>query len=205
MADNYIERRMEDLKRGSLSSNRKPASSNVIANKIQFQFPQRRVIIFDGDSPEGMAIGEAFKLIGCKVAFIMSEDSISTRDFCKKAADSGFMSSIVSPQDLYAKLSLILSKWRGVDILINFNSPLLSESLTIIEKYLSEKPSPSSYKSRVISISNGETHTSYPILHFNIEYSPFYGSAQQLKRMVKYLSLPEADQIPSGFSFTLNQ
>lgn len=198
MADNYLEKRMEELRSGKLGATPRPNATNSIANKIQFSFPPKRIIIFDPIMPEGYDIGTAFQRIGCKVSFVCSDECEISSEYVEKIKNEGFIIFSLA-NDYENKMKSILAKWRGADILINFSSKLIPQSLQIIENYLIEKPSPSNYKRRLITISDdSKKEDSYSILQFTIPYKRAYGSTNELLRMVQFLSLPEAEKIKTG-------
>lgn len=202
MADNYLEKRMEELKAGKLTISTRNNASVSIANKIQFNFPPKRIIIYDAIMPEGCIIGESFKRIGCKVAFAFSGEAQIPNEYLEKIANEGFIIfSSTDYADFESKLKDIVTKWRGADILINFNSRYITNSIEIIENYLKQKPSPSDYQKRLINITDISSDTKrYHIPQYNILYSRSYGSSDSLRRMVQFLSLPEASQLPNGFT-----
>lgn len=208
MADNYLEKRMEDLRSGRLSPLKGNPNSSV-SNKILFSFPSKRIIILDGLCEEGYIIGESFRRIGCKVAFISSRITEGQEKFNNKVSAAGYISCIAdTPEILCQSLNHILSQWRGVDLIIDFDSALAEDSLSTIIDYLSHKPAPGSYIRRIITISEvSKDHLPadsnlFP-LHFNIVYRPCFGSQEQLKRMVQYLALPEASHLSGKFSFNI--
>lgn len=209
MADNYLENRMEELRSGKLTSPVNKHTHTPAINKIQFNFPPKRILILEGLSEEGLSIGESYRISGSRVAYISSSPAASETPFYKKASDKGYIVCIADSAEKFEReLNDVLSQWRGIDLIINFNSSLADRSQSIIADYLSNRPSPSSYVSRVISICSAgnqflrkHPNETFPI-HYLISYRHSYGSVDQLKRMVQFLSLPEASQI-SNDSFNI--
>ena len=215
MADNYLEKRMEELMNGKLSLRQKQNSYLQATNRIQFLFPPKRIVILDGLSEEGYHIGETFRRAGCKVAFVTSLIKENHPKMFRKVSETGYLVCIPNTsEELASGLQTILTQWLGIDIIIDFDSPVTDISTSFISKYLSCKPSPSSYIPRLIHIKDGEDakfpvktdigHTDEPLpdnnngindifkLRYTIEYTRGYGAIEQLDRMIRFLSLPEA-------------
>lgn len=215
MADNYLEKRMEELMSGKLSPRPKQNGYLQTTNRIQFSFPPRRIVILDGLSEEGYHIGETFRRAGCKVAFVTSHIKENHTKMFRKVSETGYLVCIPNTsEELVSGLENILTQWLGIDILIDFDSPITDISISFISEYLSCKPSPSSYIPRLIHIKDGadakfsvkadieQTDEPLPInnngindifkLRYTIEYTRGYGSIEQLDRMIRFLSLPEA-------------
>lgn len=75
MADNYLERRMEDLRSGRIGAAARhrtgaPAKSR---HTLSVTFPEMRILVADGLSDLGKAIIKAFRSVGMKVAFCAPE------------------------------------------------------------------------------------------------------------------------------------
>ncbi|MDE5608125.1 MAG: hypothetical protein K2I64_04235 [Muribaculaceae bacterium] len=79
MADNYLERRMEEhLRRQAAakpSVSRRPA---LRAGEVAVRYPSVRVVVTDGCSVTGQAVIRAFRALGCRVAFT-SDDAAAAR------------------------------------------------------------------------------------------------------------------------------
>lgn len=72
MADNYLERRMEDYRSGRGGSRRLHAPSR--SGRLSLPYPHQYVLVLGGDTPAGRAVLEAFSHSGATVAFTASAD-----------------------------------------------------------------------------------------------------------------------------------
>lgn len=72
MADNYLERRMEDYRSGRGGSRRLHAPSR--SGRLSLPYPHQYVLVLGGDTPAGRAVLEAFSHSGATVAFTGSAD-----------------------------------------------------------------------------------------------------------------------------------
>ena len=123
MADNYLERKMEDLRRGPVKSySGRPSAHRT--GYIQFPFPPKRVIIAS-DLASLNSIAKAFLKADCKVAVMNSNREVGE----KMAHDEGIRYypvhldninelSPFSNEDLEKAFENLLEAWRDVDILI---------------------------------------------------------------------------------------
>ena len=68
MADNYIERKMEELRRGSQQRVMPARRYAAKAGKLSFDFPARRVLLCGLAAGLGDGIATVFLDAGCKVA-----------------------------------------------------------------------------------------------------------------------------------------
>lgn len=108
MADNYLERRMEDLKSGRLG----------VRNSVPGIKPgSRRVVAARGTSGEVRDKVFEFRRLGCRVAVFDSDEEAGK----KMAYENGVRFHNL---DLYDEEALkkatydLLSSWRGVDIIM---------------------------------------------------------------------------------------
>lgn len=72
MADNYLERRMEDYRSGRGGSRRLHAPSR--SGRLSLPYPHQYVLVLGGDTPAGRAVLKAFSHSGATVAFTASAD-----------------------------------------------------------------------------------------------------------------------------------
>lgn len=116
MADNYLEKRMEEYRAGKLA--RKPRT--VVANSRREPSPLEgfRVYVTGGASGIGRAVVEAFRRVGCRVAFC-------DIDRVKGAATAQATGSQFHPVDVTDAVALensvkhVISAWGDIDIIIN--------------------------------------------------------------------------------------
>lgn len=136
MADNYLERKMDDLRSGRLqNSNKATVTSAPVAKKgyIQVAFPARRVLVTGGANGIGLAVTRSYLKAGCKVAVF----DIDSEKGEKLAHDEGirFYNTDVSDcQALEKALYNLLEAWKDIDIVVSnagiFQCSTLEESET---------------------------------------------------------------------------
>lgn len=77
MADNYLERRMEEYRSrqgaGSRVSHAHPLSSRLKPGQALIEYPAVRVLVTDGTSEAGRAVIDTFRRLNCRVAFTASD------------------------------------------------------------------------------------------------------------------------------------
>lgn len=136
MADNYLERKMEELRSG-----KRVAVAGVRTGKgmLSFPLPEKRVLVV-GSGPQGLitAICGDFSRVGCKVALI-SDDSLpqieGIRHYRAVAAEA---------------FGNLLKAWRDVDVMILVDRELDG---VLLESWTAHKrayPIPTDYGGRVI-------------------------------------------------------
>lgn len=117
MADNYLEKKMEELHSGKYFVKSKNSTLPTYAGKAVFDFPVRRVIIVGNHEGYGETAALRFLKIGCKVAFFDNDKENGN----KLAHDNGVRYHEVDISDSYSvkkSFSDLLKAWRDVDIVI---------------------------------------------------------------------------------------
>ena len=87
MADNYLERRMEDLRSGRLAADTARMRAKTPArnpHRLSVVFPEMRILVADGLSDFGKALVKAFRSVGMKVAFCAT-DATEGRRFAQES------------------------------------------------------------------------------------------------------------------------
>lgn len=118
MADNYLERRMEDLRSGRLRNVAAPAASPARKGEIRVSFPARRVLVTGGAGGIGLAVTRAYVKAGCKVAVMDTDKEAGER----LAHDEGvrFYNTDISDRDaLENALDNLLTAWKDIDIVVS--------------------------------------------------------------------------------------
>lgn len=137
MADNYLEKKMEDLRMGKNGTSAPRRRLSPGAGKICFDFPTRRVLVAGGCHGIGEAIIDAYLHAGCKVAvFDTDKDkgSAMARDkgirfYPIDCSDALSPSRPIQPHSalssaLSSAFANLLKAWRNIDIIIiNASSP----------------------------------------------------------------------------------
>lgn len=72
MADNYLERRMDEYRRsrqGAAVKHVRPTLSTLRPGQIAVDYPAQRILVTGGTTPGGQAIIRLFRQFACRVAF----------------------------------------------------------------------------------------------------------------------------------------
>lgn len=119
MADNYLEKKMEEYLCGkNKTTTAKRYSSIPKPGTINIKFPSRRVFVTGGASGIGRAIVETFRKSNCKVAFC----DIDSKAGALTAQATGAQFHPVDVTDAAALQSCmqhIFTAWGDIDIIVN--------------------------------------------------------------------------------------
>lgn len=119
MADNYLEKKMEEHLRGaSLHRQKRLSPSGNRPGKLTVDFLPRRVYITGGAAGIGAATVKAFCDAGCKVAFC----DIDTKTGTTTAQRSGAQFHPLDVTDtnaLEASLRRVQEQWGAIDVMVN--------------------------------------------------------------------------------------
>lgn len=119
MADNYLERKMEEHRAGKTHSvSRRLSPSGARPGTLTVKFPPRRVFVTGGAAGIGRAIVTAFRNAGCRVAFCDTDSKAGTAT--AQATGAQFHPCDVTDADaLTATVNRLLHDWGDIDIVIN--------------------------------------------------------------------------------------
>ncbi len=157
MADNYLEKKMEEHLSGRRPAYRPKATpSGSRPGTLSFKFPPRRVFVTGGASGIGASIVKAFCNAGCRVAFC----DIDNKQGAKTAQDTGsqfYPLDVADSIALDSCLSKILELWGDIDIIVNNVGisqflPLTETSIDDFDKILSVNLRPVFITSRRLAI-----------------------------------------------------
>lgn len=119
MADNYLEKKFEEYSiRKSTAKTKKIVSTGPKPEHIEVRFPTRRVFVTGGASGIGKAIVQAFRKIGCRVAFCDND----RKNGSLTAQTSGarfYPVDVCDSKALQSCMHDIFTTWGDIDILIN--------------------------------------------------------------------------------------
>jgi hypothetical protein len=129
MADNYLERKMEEHRNGGAPGYRhRVTATGARPGTVTFPFPVRRIVVVtaDGTTQQATVVALRNALVkslvatGCKVAF--TDDDITTRN---RIAQSLGACGVAS-----ADIDIVKTRWEGIDATITLNSDATTDRLT---------------------------------------------------------------------------
>lgn len=152
MADNYLERKMEEHR---LNKTQRLRSSLPVKGKISFNFPPKRVIINRQDDQLTKALIKAFAEAGCKVAIYI--------DSATDMTSAGGARVIGVTGNVHDDLANVIKSWGDVDIIISSSvSPVIHDLISEIADNRSRLPYPNDYGMRLITIDSHDNKYSEP-------------------------------------------
>lgn len=199
MADNYLERKMEDLKSGKLSKEytvRDSPNSARSTNSIRFLFPPKRILILTSGFDE-LLIKELLKTRS-KIA-VVSDDDKKGADLVKCFGIRFIKGKHQEEKDLNSAFVHLFKAWRDVDVVIcNHDYYRLVEKIWITFK---EKYSiPSDYSGRLIVLSqNSDEEQTFVSIYDKIAVNRITYSCENFSNAVvsavKFLCSNDAEGI----------
>lgn len=150
MADNYLERKMEDLRNGRISPSKSIPSSSGGKGLLSFPFPAKRVLIVGSGNNLQMEIISSFKRNGCRVACFSDN-----REAGEKLMQTGVRFHPVDfdeTGDIETNFSLLMRAWRDLDIMIICYEPCCTALIDEWNRHKQKFPIPSDYGGRIITI-----------------------------------------------------
>lgn len=152
MADNYIEKKMEDMRSGKLArhSLRPTARKGVWC----LDFPCRRVLVTDGACAVGRAVVDEFCRLGCKVAFFDGDtDSGMSTSY---ATGARFIHGDVRDRECRdTALRGLAGAWRDIDIVVNTvddGGAVLDALADFIAGLREHLPYPNDFGGRIVDV-----------------------------------------------------
>lgn len=147
MADNYIERKMEELEA------RKAMPKKPVSNRAGHK---RRVFVTGGASGIGKAIVKAFSNEGYRVAFC-DRDAEQGKETSKETGALFFPADVSDKEALESCLQQLFDRWGDVDVLINNAgisefSPLTETTVEEFDRILSINLRPVFVASRYLAL-----------------------------------------------------
>lgn len=156
MADNYLEKKMEDLRSGRLTQMSRAAARK---GAWSVDFPCRRVLVTDGACAIGRAVIDEFCRAACKVAFCDTDDERGRAT--AYATGARFIHGDLRDAAVVAAAVADLGRaWRDIDVIVNTapgdDGTMLSLLAADIASLRRSLPYPNDFGGRVIDIAGGE-------------------------------------------------
>lgn len=156
MADNYLEKKMEELhsrKAGCVPTRVSPASRHLLT----FPFKPLRVLVIARDRRSISQYTKPFQQAGCRVAVVSSIDATETdlpQDHgCRYYAigNEGQASAAFSNDEQTAAFSNLIASWRDIDVVVMLdNWPAMTE---LLRAHAAARPYPNDWGFPVLSVS----------------------------------------------------
>lgn len=150
MADNYLENKMEEHRRGVQSAPRRIFPSGNRPGHIDIAIPPLKLLIVGDATPLTEAIARSFIETGCKVA-VGGVDSESTTLMTRRAGARFYPLSRLSADEISAIMSDMVYHWHGIDILIGVGIDV-SVYISELSRIRAANPLSSEYVVRLINL-----------------------------------------------------
>lgn len=155
MADNYLERKMEELRSGRLSQGLSQRASAPRRNgMLQVPFPPKRVLVVGASECMGAVLCRKFHGVGCKVALFDADRETGER----LAHDAGirfYPVDIDDEKDMEMAFGNLMAAWRDIDIIISAAEKVpLRLIANLWAAHRRKFPIPTEYGGRLITISS---------------------------------------------------
>lgn len=156
MADNYLERKMEEYRSGApRKSVHKVASLGSKPGMWGMPFAERRVLIVGAGLPPDVRLVEQLRSVGCKVAFMGGDGAAGTELARKTGAQ--YHPCCYSDADAMARsVAIICRNWGDIDVVVSTVGCFPLAIAKGWNDYRVDKPYPNSYGGRIIAV-NGAT------------------------------------------------
>lgn len=210
MADNYLEKRMDDYRAGRLGvKQRRPAcsSAGIPADAIIHRLPPLRILVAGLPAPLLDAVASAFLERRCKVAVFTGDAALGQQLAHDKGARHCPFDGPVAAGDIMTRhLDRLLHDWRNLDIIVA--TPALAPAL--LEAWTAHNtryPIPTDYRPRIITVApeddTVQVNTTNPeVLIYHI-ISPDT-AATSLASLALFLSLPSTTYLNSPSTLFIN-
>ncbi len=203
MADNYLEKKMEDLRSGRLTqtAGRRAASQKGV---WCVDFPCRRVLVTDGACAAGMAVITEFCRTGCKVAFF-AKDAAAGKEIAAATGARFVLCDLAERDSMTKAVDGLVKAWRDIDIVINMAAEPTDELLEIIASHRDKLPYPNDFGGRWIDVASSaaaglipemeETAAKYGMTVNRVIAAEECASGLTVARLCVFLSAPGSEMI----------
>lgn len=205
MADNYLEKKMEDLRAGRLATptagSRHSVQTRGGAKRgfVEFPFPPRRVLVTGGAGGIGLDIVRGFLKTGSKVSVFDTDEEKGTA-LAYKEGIRFYHVDVTDPDAFEFAFTSLLKAWRDVDIIVTAIHPATASVIAHLwTTHRDRFPIPFGYPGRLIMLGNKD----YKLTdRLHVQLSPYRipvydisDNDSELPRLCLFLSLPLADSL----------
>lgn len=156
MADNYLERRMEDYRAGKLAPAHRRAVSAARAvrreGELILKFPRLRVLVAGSAGGTGEAVVRAFREIDCRVDFLDADYTVGNA-LAQKSGARFYRTDLGCGEKLEENLSRVFADRGDIDVMV-LDPAIGADSLNICMAALARRreslPEANAYSGRVI-------------------------------------------------------
>lgn len=153
MADNYLEKKMEELRSGKLAVNN-ARSRTIRRNTISFPFRSLRVLVIGNKRHCLRQYADPFRSHECRIAVFNTIPAVET----DLNDNPGVRYYNISAQSINVAMTDLIKAWRDIDVIIKLdNTTGLTKILTDHKQYL---PYPNDWGMPVLTVENGIVHRS---------------------------------------------
>jgi len=189
MADNYLEKKMEELRLGKSKISAPKFRQVSGIGKLSFNFPQKRVVVTGATAGIRQEIARAYIKAGCHVAVFGSDRQGGDA----MAHNEGIRFHCVPSGDqdaLKRAFSNLLEAWRRIDVAVCLDKE--TDTLSgIWREHRRLFPFPDGYGARMIILST----------EYGEPAATSEKAASEIARMCLFLSMP-ANVFPGGAEFS---
>lgn len=155
MADNYLEKKMDDLRSGRLIPAAARGRGESRKGVWTMDFPCRRVLVAEGCDEVGKAVIVEFCRIGCKVAFMSSDINAGTA-LARESGARFIQCDLTDSMRVADAVAVLVKAWRDVDIVIDTTGVSSERILTALALHRAALPYPNDFGGRVVVITGDD-------------------------------------------------
>lgn len=194
MADNYLEKKMEELRRmsgsrvgsaGSRAGSVGSLQSGAAHRMLSFPYKALRVLILSGARRNLRQYAEPFQRAGCRVAIICTGAEKDT----DLGNDHGFRFHHVPSGNPAAAFADLVKAWRDIDVVIKLDD--LTDIEELLLRHTDSIPYPNDWGMPVITVEEGAVYRSFKKTESPVPDRP--GRAEC--RVLTFLSLKGNDAV----------
>lgn len=149
MADNYLEKKMEELRSGRLGTTKTTGHSARPRNVLSFPFRELRVLVVFGKRKHIAQYAEAFRNHGCRLAAFGETDPVLT----DLGPDHGIRLYNLCHTEAGAAFASLVKAWRDIDVVVMLDEN--AEVRELLEAHRTSIPYPNDWGMPVITVEEG--------------------------------------------------